>query len=55
MTETSKTKDEVEDIPPNSSGKPKAAAKAKRKVTVEKGLEAVFDKLKNAANEDFER
>ncbi len=54
MNDTCK-EDGVENIRHNSSGEPKAAVKAKRKSTVEKGLEAVFDKFKNAANEDFER
>ena len=53
MNDTCK-EDGVEKIPHNSSGESKAAVKTKRKSTVEKGLEAVFDKFKNAANEDFD-
>ena len=38
-----------------ASEETKVVGKAKRKSTVEKGLEAVFDKFKMAASEDFER
>ena len=38
-----------------ASGETKAVGKVKRKSTVEKGLEAVFDKFKKAACEDFKR
>ena len=53
--EAGENKKVVKDMLRNQSEEPKAAVKAKRKSTVEKGLEAVFDKFKTAATEDFER
>ena len=53
--EDEKNKKVVEDNLTKASGETKVVGKAKRKSTVEKGLEAVFDKFKKAASEDFER